>query len=402
MKLTNLKVKNAKPKQKNYKLRDGKGLYLFVMTSGSKSWRYDYKIKVDSEKYKNGTFVYGSFPEISLSEVRILHGETKKIISQGIDPNDRKKELERQKLLSNADTFKKIAGDWLEKKRQEVKPKTLEDIRKRLEKYVFPVIGNIPLNKLSAQDILEMLKNLENRGAYDLLYRLRQYCGQILRYAVAHQKIERDFTVDLVEAFPTRSIKHQPALESHEIPEFLKALRNNDARLYVQTRLALKMLMLTFVRPIELVSAEWSEFDFEDNRWIIRATKMKMKKDHIVPLFSQTLKILNQMKQVTGDGQYVFPKQTKPKEHMARDTLSKAVRSLGFQGRHTPHGFRALARTTIREKLDWDSEIIERQLAHLPNTSLGNTYDRTQFLDKRIIMMQEWGDYIEQIENGTL
>lgn len=396
MKLTDLKIKKCNPQKKSYKERDGKGLYLFVMTSGGKSWRYDYKLKVATGKYKNGTYVYGAYPEINLSEARKIHTETRKLVSLGIDPNQHKKEQERLTFQNRPMTFEEISEEWLEKKKHEVKLETLEGIKKRLKKDIYPEIGNIPLNKICPADILGMLKKLENRGAYTMIYRSRQYCSQILRFAVAHGKVERDFTFDIRDAFPVRSVQHQPALQPHEISEFLDALTYNEARLFSQTRLALKMLMLTFVRPIELASAKWSEFDFESNLWLIPATKMKMKLDHIVPLSHQTLKILNVMKQRTGNYEYVFVKQRKPKDHMCRDTLSKAVRSLGFQNRHTAHGFRALARTTIREKLKWDSEVIERQLAHTPNTSLGRTYDRTQFIDERILMMQEWADYLDE------
>ena len=155
--------------------------------------------------------------------------------------------------------------------------------------------------------------------------------------------------------------------------------------------------MLTFVRPIELASAEWIDFDFQDKRWIIPANKMKMGFDHIVPLSAQMIELLKEQKEFSSKRQYVFPQKRNPRQHMSRDTLSSAIRSLGFQGRHTAHGFRALARTTIREKLSWDSEIIERQLAHAPKSSLGRAYDRTQFLEQRTEMMQEWADYIDSL-----
>ncbi|AXG72983.1 DUF4102 domain-containing protein [Flavobacterium arcticum] len=396
MKLTDLKLKNLKPRNKSYKERDGKGLYLFVMKSGGQSWRYDYKLKVYVDKYKNGTYVYGLYPQMSLQEAREAHLSTKALVSKGIDPNKHKKEQERLSFLNKPISFEEIAREWLEKKKLEVNSETLEGIRMRLEKYIFPQIGNVALCQLSTSDFLTLLKHIEKRGTYELLRRSRQYCGQILRYAVAHGKIERDFTADIREAFAVRKVKHQPALRPHEIPEFLKALENNDVRLYAQTRLALKMLMLTFVRPIELASAEWSEIDFTDKRWIIPAEKMKMKRDHIVPLANQTLELLENMRVTTGNGRYVFVKQRKLKEHMSRDTLSKAVRALGFQGRHTAHGFRALARTAIREKLNWDSEVIERQLAHVPSNNLGSTYDRAQFIEQRTLMMQDWADYLDE------
>lgn len=396
--LTYLAYKNAPLKEKPYRMPCGKGLYLFVLPSGGKSWRYDFKLKKDNNKYKSCSYIYGQFPEISLVEVQNLHMQAHKLVSEGIDPNDFRKEQERLKRQERTLTFSLVADEWLNKRKQEVKEKTLKDIHKRLERDVLPEIGHIPMKDINAIDIVDMLKKIESRGAFEMRNRARQYCSQIFRYAMAMGIAERDFTADVGDALAVRRVKHQPALQPHEIPEFLKALERNEARLFPQTRLALEMLMLTFVRPIELAAAEWTEFDFSTSRWLIPADKMKMGFDHVVPLSHQTLNILEEIKRKNGNRQYVFTKQTNPREHMARDTLSKAVRSLGFKDRHSAHGFRAMARTTIREKLNYDSEIIERQLAHAPNTSLGRAYDRTQFLDQRAIMMQEWANYIDSLK----
>jgi len=396
--LTNMAVTNAKPRSVAYKMADSRGLYLYVLKSGGKSWRFDYKIKnLHTDKFKNGTIVYGLFPDISLAEARELHVQAHKLVSQGIDPHEHKKEKKRKHWQERELKFADIANEWLEKRKAEIKPETYSGIVKRLDKDVLPEIGHIPMVDMNAQDILQMLKRVESRGAVDMVKRLRQHCSQILRYGVAIGKAERDFTMDIRDALATRKTKHQPALEPHEIPEFLKALERNEARLYPQTRLALEMLMLTLVRPIELVSAEWDDIDIESKRWLIPAEKMKMGYDHVVPLSRQVIDILQKMRIENGKRQYVFVKVTNPREHMHRDTLSKAVRSLGFTGRHTAHGFRAMARTAIREKLNYDSEVIERQLAHKPNGSLGSAYDRTKFIDKRIPMMQDWANYLDNM-----
>jgi len=396
--LTNMAVTNAKTRSVAYKMSDSKGLYLKVLKSGGKSWRYDFKIKNhNTQAYKNGTIVYGLYPDVGLAEARELHAKAHKLVSQGIDPNQDKKEKKRKHWQQRELKFEDVAGEWLEKIKSEVKPMTYSGIVKRLEKDVLPEIGHIPMVDLNAQDILQMLKRVESRGAFDMVKRLRQHCSQILRYGLAIGKAERDFTVDIRDALATKKTKHHPALEPHEISQFLQALERNEARLYPQTRLALEMLMLTLVRPIELVSAEWDHIDFESKLWLIPAEKMKMDYDHVVPLSNQVLAILQKMRIENGKRQYVFVKVTNPREHMHRDTLSKAVRSLGFKGRHTAHGFRAMARTAIREKLNVDSEIIERQLAHKPNGSLGSAYDRTKFIDQRIPMMQSWADYLDEI-----
>lgn len=396
--LTNMAVSNAKLRSLAYKMADGKGLYFFILKSGGKSWRYDYRIKNhNTQKFKNGTLVYGLYPDLSLAEARELHAAAHKLVSQGIDPHEHKKEKKRKQWQERELKFADVAHEWLEKRKSEIKAETYNGIVKRLEKDVLPEIGHIPMVDLNAQDILQMLKRVENRGAVDMVKRLRQHCSQILKYGVAIGKAERDFTTDIREALATRKTQHQPALEPHEIPEFLQALERNEARLYTQTRLALEMLMLTLVRPIELASAEWDHIDFESKRWLIPAEKMKMGSDHVVPLSNQVLEILQKMRIKNGKRHYVFVKATNPREHMHRDTLSKAVRSLGFTGRHTAHGFRAMARTAIREKLNYDSEIIERQLAHKPNGSLGSAYDRTKFIDQRTAMMQDWADYLDNV-----
>ena len=398
--LTDLTCKKAKPESKNRKLRDGKGLYLFITKTGGKSWRYDFKVKRPNNTFKNGTMVLGSYPALSLADARQKHAEAKILVSQGIDPHEDKKQKKRKELQSRAITFADIAHEWLEIRQSIVKPKTLSDIKNRLECDVFPEIGVVPIGELNSLDILYMLKKIESRGAIEMASRARQYCSKIFQYAVIIEKAERDITTDIQSALAKRKVKHQPALMPHDIPEFLTALERNEPRLHLETRYALELLMLTFVRPIELASAEWQDFDFNDGQWIIPAEKMKMDNDHIVPLSKQALAIIHKIKLQSGNRQYLFPNAKDPKRHMSRDTLSKAVRLLGFQGRHSAHGFRAMARTAIREKLNWNSEIIERQLAHKPSGSLGSAYDRTQFIDQRKIMMQSWSDYLENLASN--
>lgn len=393
--LNDIQCKNAKPRDKAYKMADTACLYLYVTPTGRKSWRFSYKI---NGKYK--TYTYGLYPETTLQEAREAHKAVHKLVSKGIDPHDHERQQKREAEKAKELTFGQIADEWLKKRKAEVKPKTIADIESRLEKDVLPHIGNIPMIELEPGDLLAMIKKIESRGAYEMANRARQYCSQILRYGIAIGKAKHDYTLAIGDALATRRVKHQPALEPQDIPEFLTALSENKARLYPQTQLALKMLMLTFVRPIELAAAEWREISFSNKLWTIPAAKMKMGYDHIVPLATQTLDILKELKATNGHRPYVFVKQTKPTDHMHRDTLSKAVRSLGFKNRHSAHGFRALARTAIREKLEYDSEIIERQLAHAPQSSLGRAYDRTQFIDQRTRMMQDWADYLDAIAAG--
>ncbi|MGH1406006.1 MAG: tyrosine-type recombinase/integrase [Rhodomicrobiaceae bacterium] len=394
MKLTDFSCKNFKPKNKPYKQSDGRGLFLLINPNGSKLWRYKYRIEG-----KERLFAIGSYPEFSLAEARALHQNLHKLVAGGIDPYEHKKMQKRKEEMEKALTFQVVGEEWLEKRKSQVKEKTYKDIEKRLYSDVFPKIGHIPMKELMPQDILKMLQNIEKREAYEMANRARQYCSRILRYASACGIDTRDYTLDIADALVTRPVRHQNALSPDEIKEFLTALDRNNARLHLQSRLGLEMLMLTFVRPIELAEARWDEFNLQESRWTIPASRMKMKCDHIVPLAKQTHAIIGQLRELNGTREHLFTNHRDQRRPMCRDTFSKGVRLLGFQGRHSAHGFRALARTSIREKLDYDPEVIERQLAHKASGPLGSAYDRTQFLDQRSVMMQDWADYIEQIRN---
>lgn len=220
-----------------------------------------------------------------------------------------------------------------------------------------------------------------------------------MRYALACGLVERDYTVDIKDALVKHKIKHQPALiKPEDVKEFLEAFQCNDARLHKQTRLALEMLMLTFVRPVEMAEARLEEFNLSEEKWVIPPERMKMGEEHIVPLSKQTIRILHQLKELNGDREHLFINQRDPKRPMSKDTFSNAIRLLGFQGRHTGHGFRAMAETLIQEQLEYDFSVVDRQLAHKPKGSLGATYNRAQFLEKRTLMMQHWADYIDRLK----
>lgn len=393
-KLTDLECRNAKPKEngKPVKKFDGQGLFLHVKPSG-KYWRYKYRIEGKERLYAIGTY-----PEYSLADAREKHTELHRLVSDGIDPYEHAEAEKQKEAEEKTLTFRLVALEWLEKRQVEVKPKTYQDIEKRLHRDVFPSIGDTPIKSLTSQDVLNMIKSIQDRDAFEMANRAKQYTSQVLRYAMARGMADADLTMHITDAMATRRVKHQPALATDEIPEFIDALNRNEARLHVQSRLALEMLMLTFVRPAELAAAEWDEFDLDDRRWIIPSHKMKMGYDHIVPLATQTMDILERLKELNGNRQHLFINQRDPKRPMRRDTLSKGVRLLGFQDRHTAHGFRATARTAIRERLGWDSEIIERQLAHAPKGSLGRAYDRAQFVDQRTKMMQDWANYLDTLK----
>ncbi|MGM0422871.1 MAG: tyrosine-type recombinase/integrase [Pseudomonadota bacterium] len=394
MKLTAKTVSHAKPKDRPYKLFDGGGLYLEVMPNESKLWRLKYRFLGKEKRIS-----LGAYPLVSLSIARDKRDKAKKLLKEGMDPSASKQQTKRQAVRNAANTFQAVALEWHENQQGRWSDKHYQGVLHRLEVDVFPHIGAQPIASLEPPDLLDCLRKVEKRGALDLAGRVRQICGQVFRYGIQTGKCQRDPTSDLKGALKTRKTKHFAAIDIKEIPEFLQAIKNNDARLYARTRRAIMLSLLTFTRPGELRQARWEEIDLEAKEWLIPAERMKMKRDHIVPLSRQAIAILEEQKQETDilNTDWIFPSQIRPKNPMSDGTVNVAIKKLGFKDRMTAHGFRALARTTIREKLGYAPDIIEAQLAHKAAGPLGEAYNRAQFLDQRKDMMQEWADYIDAI-----
>lgn len=393
MKLTAIKCDSAKPKDNRYKLADGGGLYLEILPNGSKSWRMKYRF-LGKEK----RLVIGLYPTVTLAKARKARDEAKTMLSEGIDPSEAKKEARRQAEQESDNTFKALALEWHENTKGKWAAKHAQNILHRLEIDILPYIGDLNVTKIKARDVLTMLRKVESRGALDIAGRCRQICRQVFLYGIQTDKCEANPAEPLKGALQTHKTKHFPALEPRELPELLLALQNNDARLFARTRRAIMLSLLTFVRPGELRQAEWSEIDYVRKQWIIPAAKMKARKDHIVLLSDQAVKLLREQFEETGhlNTPYVFPSQIKPRQPMSNGTVLVALKKLGFGGRMTAHGFRALARTAIREELEYDPDVIEVALAHKPLGTLGAAYDRSTFINKRKQMMQEWADYIDR------
>ncbi len=392
--LTDTICKNAKPKEKPYKLADSGGLYLHVMPNGARYWRLKYRINS-----KEKLLALGTYPFVTLAEAREERESAKKLLSKSIDPSETKRDQKKNVIRDATNTFKAVALEWVELKKETWSESYHLTVLQRLNKDIFPFIGKDKVDTIEAPDLLIALKRMEKREALDLASRCRSLCVQIFRYAIQTGKCKNNPAADLQGAIKSRRTKHFAAISPKEIPELLKALDNNDARLYPRTRRAIKLSMLTFVRPGELRQAMWDEIDFDKKVWVIPAERMKSRREHIVPLSDQAIEILIQQKEETGriKTKYVFPSQINPNEPMSDGTVRVALQKLGFRDRMTAHGFRALARTAIREELEYDPDIIEAQLAHKPIGALGAAYDRSQFIKKRQMMMQQWADYLEAL-----
>lgn len=394
MNLTDKACKNAEIKGKSYKIADGQGMYLDVQSSGSKYWRLRYRLHG-----KQKLLALGVYPEVSLQEAREKRREARKLIADGIDPSKHKRDEKRQATINANNTFKSVAIEWHENQKGRWSDSHADNVLHRLETDIFPSIGSDAITDIEAPHLLETLRKIEKRGALDIAGRAQQICGQIFRYGIQTGRCKYDPSSDLKGALKTRKTEHFAAIEPKEIPELLAALERNDARLYARTRRAIKLSMLTFVRPGELRKATWDEIDFDNKQWIIPAQRMKMRRDHIVPLSKQAIHILKEQKEETNQlkTNLVFPSQIRPKDPMSDGTVRIALQKLGFKDRMTAHGFRALARTAIREKLNYEPDIIECQLAHKAAGSLGEAYNRAQFLEQRKVMMQEWSDYLDTV-----
>lgn len=392
MKLTNTTCKNAKPLEKQYKLFDGGGLYLLVKPGGAKHWRLKYRIH-GSEKL----LAIGPYPFTSLAEARSERDAAKKLIAEGIDPVMQKRKEKHNASHNAENTFKAIALEWYENRLSRWTPRYAEEVLKRLEQDIFPEIGAYPIKEIEPPILLAVIRKIESRGAHELAKRQLQKCGEIFRYAIASGKAVRDPSRDIGDALKPVTKGHFAALDVKELPNFIRAIEANDARLYQNTRNALKLIMLTFVRTSELIGARWDEIDFEGKQWLIPAERMKMKKEHIVPLSSQAIRILRDQQEIAGQWPLVFPSTVRPKQAISNNTILGAIKRLGYQGRMTGHGFRALAMSTIKQELGYRHEVVDRQLAHIPKNKIDKAYDRADFLKERVVMMQEWADYLDAI-----
>lgn len=398
MKLTDAACRTAKPKEKPYKKADGGGLYLEIMPNGSKCWRQKYRFMGKEKR-----LALGVYPLVSLLQAREGRDAAKKLLAAGTDPSTAKKDGRRNAVRNAQNTFEVVAREWHTNQLGGWSKEYADNILHRLETDIFSHIGSRPIASIDAPELLEVLRKIEKRGALDLAKRIKQFCGQVFRYGIATGRCTRDAAADLKGALKMTKAEHFAALDIKELPEFLQALERNDPRLYQQTRNGVRLLMLTFVRTRELIDATWDEFDLDNAQWEIPAARMKMRKPHIVPLSKQALEILKSQKELTGQWRWVFPNQVRPIKPMSNNTILFAIGRLGYKGKMTGHGFRALAMSTIKEKLGYRHEVVDRQLAHAHRNSVDAAYDRAKFLDERKEMMQEWADYLDALaSNGKV
>lgn len=394
MALTNTACLNAKPKDKVYKLYDGNGLFLLVKPNNKKHWRLKYY-----HHKKERLLALGAYPLVSLADARKKTQEARVLLEQGIDPVIHKRKLVQNEISNAEDTFEFVANEWFENRKSRWTERYAQGVMNRLTNDIFPQIGRYPIDQIEPPMVLAAVRLIEKRNAKELARRQLQKCGEIFQYAIATGRIKYDPTYKLSKALEPVKKSHYKAISSDELPEFLEVLEKNHARLFPTTRNAMTLMMLTFVRTSELINAEWKEIDLDNGLWSIPAERMKMKRPHKVPLSNQAVEILKDQKNYTANWDHVFPSPVRPKQSMSNNTILGALKRMGYKGRMTGHGFRSLAMSTIKEKLHYRHEVIDRQLGHVQKNKIDRAYDRADYIDDRTVMMQDWADYIDSARN---
>ncbi|PTB18250.1 integrase [Trinickia symbiotica] len=387
MPLTDIAVRNAKPAPEPYKLTDGGGMYLHIHPNGSRYWRMAYRIAG-----KQKVFAIGVYPAVTLAEARQIRDDAKRLVKQGIDPVAERKRAAKQNADDRANTFEAIAREWHQTKQGSWTASHAAKILNSLEADIFPALGDRPLTTVTAPDLLEALRVIEKRGALEVAGRVLQRCNAVFRFAIATGRGTYNPAADLRGALKTPEKRHYAALGHAELPEFMRKLSEYDGDL--QTRLALRLLALTFVRTGELRAAQWTEFDLDGAEWRIPAERMKMREAHIVPLSRQAVDVLRQLEAINGDGAYVLPSRNGRGACISENTVLYALYRMGYHSRATGHGFRATASTILNE-MGFPPDWIERQLAHAERNKVRAAYNRAQYLVERRELMQVWADYLD-------
>jgi len=396
MTLTATQTKQAKPRKTPYKLTDGKGLYLQVQPNGSKYWRLAYRFD-----RKQKTLALGVYNDVSLAEARESAMDAKKLIRNGVDPSRQRRQ---EKISKNGgDTFKAISLAWFGSKMDGKSDRHRQRAMSILKVDLFPKLGRLPISEVTAPELLAALRKIESRGAIDIAHRAKSQAGQIFRYAIASGHCERDVSADLKGALKEKpKTTHRAAItDVIELGTLMNAIDHYKGTPTVCA--ALKLSALLFQRPGEIRRMEWSEINWGEEMWSIPAEKMKMDRDHIVPLSTQALEALKDVYLLTGSGRYVFPSQRGPSRPLSDNGVRTALRTMGYDNQTmSAHGFRATARTILDEVLKIRVDYIEHQLAHAVKDPTGRAYNRTKFLEERKKMMQAWADYLDQLRTRSI
>lgn len=394
MALTDREIRKSKPTEMPYRLFDGGGLYMQITPTCGKLWRWKYRFQ-GTEKL----MAFGQYPAVSLADARVERDKARKLLSASIDPMAKRKAEKAAFLGVTELTLQKVTDRWFDLWKTDKTEQHYRTTMGRLKRNVIPAIGHRPISAIEPMELVVMAKAIEERGAADIAKRSLQTTAQILRYAIAHGMISRNPAAEIRPSDilkPTRK-KNLARINARELPALLRAIEVYQGT--HTTRLAMKLMALTFVRTSELIGARWVEFDLESRRWNIPAGRMKMQTPHIVPLARQTHEVLELLRSITGHEELLFPGALNPKKSISNNTILGALKRMGYGGQMTCHGFRGLASTILHEQ-GYNHEHIELQLAHAPRNDVSAAYNHALYLEPRAKMMQVWADFLEQAQRG--
>lgn len=394
--LTDTAIKKAQATDRQYRMTDERGLVLLVRPNGSKLWQLRFR-----HDGKEKTASLGQYPDVGLSAARTKRDELRKLVAAGSDPVAVKREQKEEKQAKSENTFEAVAREWLAMWGPSKSPRHAQYVTRRLESDVFPTLGTRPIADIEAPELVKMAKAIEVRGAADIAKRSLQTTAQVFRYAIAHGKAKRNPATDVkpVDILKPSRKTNYARVDATELPLLLRKIEAYQGT--PTTRLAVKLMALTFVRTGELIGARWSEFDLEAARWDIPASRMKMKTPHIVPLSPQAIDVLRILQTVTGGRELLFPGERDHDKFMSNNTILKALERMGYKGKMTGHGFRGVASTVLHEH-GFDHAHIELQLAHTERNEVSAAYNHALYLPQRAKLMLWWGNYLEGLTRGNV
>ncbi|MCD9477321.1 integrase domain-containing protein [Photobacterium phosphoreum] len=395
--LTDTQIKQAKPKEKIYNLADGEGLALRIKPNGTKSWLFDYYRPFTK---KRTSLTFGTYPSLSLADARKQKLAAKALLAENIDPKDKREEEHQQQRTKLTNTLQAVAEAWFIVKKASVTPDYAEDIWRSLELHIFPAIGNMPISQIKATHAIDTLRPIAAKGSLETVKRLSQRLNEIMIFAINTGLIDANTLAGIKAAFSKPVTKNMPSLNPNELPELMVTL--SQASITKTTRCLIEFELHTIVRPSEAAKAKWEEIDFINAKWTIPAHRMKMSKDHVIPLSPQVINILKQMKLISGNRDYIFPSIKNPTTHINAQTANAALIRMGFKGRLVSHGLRSIASTALNE-LDnkFDGDVIEAALSHTEKNSVRSAYNHATYYERRIELMCWWSNYIEDAATGS-
>lgn len=397
MPLTDRTIKNAKPKAKPYKLYDTEGMYLLINPGGSKLWRLKYRFGG-----KENILSMGSYPLISLTEAREARYQAKKLLLANISPNAKKKEERLTAIFDANNSFKAVATDWHNTNKKKWTEENAQRIWRRLELYAFPHIGSRAIAHIKTPELVLILRKIEEQRKTETAKQLIQTLNWVFRFAVHSGILDRNPASDLRGVIAPQPATHFPAISPGELPALIRQL--NSTATSQQNRIAVKLLMHLFLRPGELRYGKWSEIDWANSVWLVPAERMKIKNrgPHVVPLSNQAISLLRELECITAYSDYLFPSQQRRKHPvMSENTINKILKKMGYADKQVAHGFRAVASTVLNESSLFRSDVIEAQLAHSEQNNSRKPYNRAEYIEERVVMMQWWGDYLQAAENSS-